>query len=331
MDDILQALRGAGEPTRLRIMAILARCELSVGELCRILGQSQPRVSRHLRLLTEAGLLERHAEGVNAYYRVASAGVGAELARSVLGLIGSDDPTVRHDLERLDEVKAARADAAAAYFAAVADEWDEVRGLHVDELEIEAALLGLVGDEPVRQLLDIGTGTGRMLELFADRIELGLGVDLSPRMLGVARSRLDEESLAHCLVRQADVYDLRHLFDDASFDLAIIHQVLHFLDDPGRAVVEAANALRPGGRLLIIDFAPHDQVHLRTEFAHQWLGLADHQVATWCELAGLTVPDVTVLPPPEDGGALTTSMWVARRPDSAPVVHADPAHQEMSV
>lgn len=319
MEDLILALRGAGEPTRLRILAVLARCELTVGELCRVLVQSQPRVSRHLRLLADAGLAERHAEGVNAYYRLARTGLAAELSSAVLALLDAADPVARLDLERLDEVKAERAEAAAVYFADIAGQWDEIRSFHVDEVEVEAALMGLVtnGDAEaggtIGHLLDIGTGTGRMLELFADRITFGLGIDLSAQMLGVARSRLDEEALAHCVVRQADVYDLRSFLDPGSFDLAIVHQALHFLDDPARAIAEAAFALRPGGRLVVVDFASHDQVQLRAEYAHRWLGFSDEEMAAWCVAAGLDPPSVMELPPPAEGGTLTTTIWTSRR------------------
>lgn len=290
MEELLSALRAAGESTRLRILAVLARSELTVGELCRVLGQTQPRVSRHLRLLCEAGLLERHTQGTSAFYRPTRTGTGRRLFDAVLDLIDRDDPQLGGDIRRLGAIRAERAEAAAAHFEAIAADWDRIRARHVADTEVEAAMFDAVADLEVRQLVDVGTGTGRVLELFAPHIEHGLGLDLSQQMLDLARSRLDQLGHRHCAVRQANAYDLG--VETGSTDVAVLHHVLHYLDDPSASIAEAARVLRPGGRLVIVDFAPHDDESMRSEHAHHWLGFADDEVVAWCQEAGLV--DVTV-------------------------------------
>jgi len=319
MDDLLTALRAAGEATRLRILAVLARSELTVSELCKVLGQTQPRVSRHLRLLCEAGLLVRNAQGTSAFYRPARSGRGRELFDAILPLIDEDDPGLQSDLRRLAAIRAERAEIAAAYFEAVASDWNRMRTRHVADDEVEAAMIAAVEDLNVSQLLDVGTGTGRVLEVFADHIERGIGVDLSQQMLDLARSRLDELGHRHCSVRQANAYDLG--VDAGSVDVAVLHHVLHFLDDPVASIAEAARALRPGGRLLIVDFGPHRDESMRADYAHHWLGFADDEVTDWCTNVGLI--DVTTqhltLTDKEDG--LTVTLWTATQHQDAPALY----------
>jgi len=312
-------LKAAGEATRLRILVLLAEAELTVSDLTDILRQSQPRLSRHLRLLAEAGLVERFREGSWAFFRLAERAGGADIARALIGRLDPDDAVIARDRERLAAVRAARAAAAQNYFRRHAAEWDRIRKLHVADAAVEAAIRAALADKPIRALLDLGTGTGRMLELFAPDIERGLGLDLSLDMLALARARLDRAGLKHCSVRQGDIYDLALPRD--SFDVAIIHQVLHFLDDSGRAIREAARVLRPGGRLLIVDFAPHDLEFLREEHAHRRLGFAAETVTQWLEAAGLDVLRQETLPPGPHG-KIAVSLWLAR--DSR-IVLAEPA------
>ncbi len=311
MDHLLAGLRAAAEPTRLRLLALCARAELTVSDLTQVLGQSQPRVSRHLKLLCDAGLLDRFREGAWAFYRLAQRGPGGELAGRLLDMIPEDDAELALDLARLEGVKASRATTAARYFGENAGSWDRIRAMHVDEAVVEAALLRAFDGCQIADLLDIGTGTGRVLELLAPRIERGLGIDQSREMLGVARANLQRAGFSHCSVRQADLFQLPLPAD--SFDAVTIHQVLHFLDDPSVAVREAARVLRPGGRLLVVDFAPHQLEELRERHAHRRLGFRDSEVREWMSAAGLTPLSAQHLP----GQPLTVALWTGERSPAA--------------
>jgi ubiquinone/menaquinone biosynthesis C-methylase UbiE len=317
-------LKAAGEATRLRILALLAEAELTVSDLTDILRQSQPRLSRHLRLLAEAGLVQRFREGSWAFFRLAERGGGADIARVLIARLDSSDATIVRDRERLAAVRATRAAAAQSYFRRHAAEWDRIRKLHVADAAVEDAIRAALADKPIRALLDLGTGTGRMLELFAPEIERGLGLDLSLDMLALARARLDRAGLKHCSVRQGDIYDLALPRD--SFDVVIIHQVLHFLDDSAHALREAARVLRPGGRLLVVDFAPHDLEFLREEHAHRRLGFAAETMTQWLEATGLDVLRQQTLPPGPEG-KIAVSLWLARDPR---IVLAQPSAREVA-
>lgn len=308
-EHLLAALRAAGEPTRLRILALVAEGELNVSDLTAILGQSQPRISRHLKLLADAGLVERHREGSSAFFRLADAGAGASLGRAVVAHLMREAPAFAADRERLAEQRRARAQRAAAYFSAHAAEWDRIRALHVEEAAVERAIRRVLGPAPVATLVDVGTGTGRIIELLADRVERAIGIDASPAMLAVARANLAGAGLPHVQLRQGDVYALP--LADGSADLVVLHQVLHFLDEPARAVTEAARLLRPQGRLLVVDFAPHELEFLRDQ-AHRRLGLTAEAVEQWIVHAGLAPLRHETLPPPGGApGKLTVSLWLA--------------------
>ncbi|HUK11186.1 MAG TPA: metalloregulator ArsR/SmtB family transcription factor [Stellaceae bacterium] len=306
MDQVLTGLRAAAESSRLRLLRLCAEGELTVSDLVGVLGQSQPRVSRHLRLLCEAGLLDRFRDGAFVFYRLARRGAGAKLARAVLAMV-PDAPLLALDRQRLDALRRARADTASAYFRRNAAQWDKIRSLYVDEREVEAALLALLPEQGMGDLLDVGTGTGRMLELFAPRVEHALGVDLSREMLAVARVNLEHAGLRNCSLRQGDMYQLP--LADESFDAAIFHQVLHYAADPVRAIREAARVLQPGGRLVVVDFAPHEVEELRSDAAHLRLGFADDEVVQWCVDAGFDPGVIMHLP----GNPLTVTLWSARR------------------
>jgi ArsR family transcriptional regulator len=315
MDTVLLGLRAAAEPTRLRLLALCAQAELTVSELTHILGQSQPRVSRHLKLLCEAGLLDRLREGSWVLYRLAR---GGSLAGLLASLVPEADPMIALDRERLHQIQRARAEEAAAYFRSNAAQWGRIRSLHVDEEEVERFILDLV-PQGARDVLDIGTGTGRMLELLAPRAGQAIGVDLSREMLTVARVNLERAGLRNWSLRQGDMYQLP--LAGASFDAVIIHQVLHYADRPGEAVAEAARVLRPGGRLIIVDFAPHGLESLRTEHAHRRLGFADEEMRDWCAAAGLEPERTRHLP----AAQLTVVLWSARRPAQAALPVLQPA------
>ena len=322
MDELLAGLRAAAEPTRLRLLALCGHAELTVSELTQILGQSQPRVSRHLKLLCEAGLLDRFREGTWVFYRLAQRGAGAELTRVIIDQVPPEDATLARDLARLEDVRRARAEAAAAYFRANAPRWDEIRTLHVDDAEVERTLLDMLPRQGIGDLLDIGTGTGRMLELFAGRVQRAVGIDMSREMLAVARANLDKAGRRNCLVRQGDMYQLP--LPDRSFDAVIVHQVLHYADEPAEAIEEAARVLKPGGRLVVVDFAPHDLENLRGEHAHRRLGFRDDEVAGWAKAAGLETDPVVHLP----GKPLTVSIWRATRHVAAAAPPAAAARAE---
>ncbi|MDE1568214.1 ArsR/SmtB family transcription factor [Aquabacter sp. P-9] len=321
---LLEGLKAAGEDTRLRLLAVLDAAELTVTDLTEVMGQSQPRISRHLKLLAEAGLVERHREASWVFYRRAGTGPGGQVAAGLLDLLDPADPMVSRDRARLAEVRAQRAAQAQTYFAAHAAHWDAIRSLHVPEAQVEAAILDALGPEPIGDLLDLGTGTGRMLEIFSPRIGQGLGIDLSPDMLGVARVNLEKAGIRNCSVRQGDIYAPPA---GTGFDAIIVHQVLHFLDEPARALREAARLLRPGGRLLVVDFAPHDLEFLREAHAHRRLGFAAETVAGWMAQAGLR-PDLHRTLVPSGGGAdtLTVSLWLGRA--ALPPTGSGPAGQD---
>ncbi len=305
--EVVTALRAAGEGTRLRLLALLAHGEHSVKDLTEILGQSQPRVSRHLKLLADAGLITRNAEGAWAYYGLAETGEGAALAHWLVGRLDRDDAELARDRARLEWVRAAQQKQAATYFAKVAADWDFLRALHVPESAVEEAILAAIGARRVELLLDLGTGTGRMLELLAGHYRRGIGIDSSREMLAVARAKLAAAGIGHAQVRLGDIADLDPSVGRA--DLIVLHQVLHYFDDPGRLVAAARNSLRPGGEVLVIDFAPHELELLRSQHAHRRLGLSDAQMAQWARAADLRVEAVASFPNPSDSSGLTVCLW----------------------
>jgi ubiquinone/menaquinone biosynthesis C-methylase UbiE len=304
---------------------LLAAGELNVKDLTQILGQSQPRLSRHLKLLAEAGLVERFREGSWVYFHVSDRTPGGKLALDVLALVDTADATLQRDRERADALKREREAAAQGYFRTHAADWDHIRALYVAESEVEAAMGQALGRGPFKLLLDLGTGTGRILQLFADRYERGLGLDLNQAMLAYARGKLSKSALARAQVRHGDIYALA--LPDAVADAVVMHQVLHFLSDPALAIREAARVLAPGGRLLIVDFAPHDLEFLRQKFAHDRLGFAPGQVTQWMQDAGLKPIEQRDLAPERktDAQKLTVSLWLAERSGAGALPKAVPA------
>jgi ubiquinone/menaquinone biosynthesis C-methylase UbiE len=322
MEPLLTALRAAAEPTRLRLLALAGRGAFCVSEFTEILGQSQPRLSRHLKLLCEAGLLERVREGANVWFALPGSG---GLARDILARLPADDAVLAADRRQAARVLAERARAASDSFRRQGADWDEMRALDLPAQAVEAALLALLPAGPLGRVLDIGTGTGRLLELLAPRCDSALGVDASRDMLALARTRLGRAGLSHCAVRLADMYRLP--LADASVDLALIQMVLHYAEDPAAAVAEAARVLRPGGLLVIVDLAAHGQAASAARLAHRWPGFADADIERLCAPAGLEMGAATLVP-----GPLETRLWTARRtaPAIAPLAHpvgATPAEE----
>ena len=306
-DQTVEALRAAGEPTRLRILSLLAGEELSVMEMSRILDQSQPRVSRHLKLMTDAGLIERFPDGARVYYRLSHDAQARRLIDTVLDILAEDAGEADH--RRLDEVRRDREEAAVTYFEQVAPQWDRLRSLYVSETAVEAALEKAVGPGPFERVVDLGTGSGRMLTLFGKKAKMSVGLDLSQNMLNIARTNVTKAGLDKVELRHGDIFATR--LPAASADLVIVHQVLHYLSDPSAAAAEAARLVSPNGRLVIIDFAPHDFEHMREAHQHRRLGFADSEINGWLLDGGLTPSAPIALP--HDAEGLTVTIWTAER------------------
>ncbi len=317
-DILLGVIRAVGEETRLRIVALLQHGELTVSDLTDILGQSQPRISRHLKLLADAGVVDKHREGTWAFFELVTEGAIGELVVDLLGRADTHGSGLAADLDRLAIVRSRRASAAQEYFAAIAERWDEERLLHASDATVEAHIIDSVAGRPFDSVLDVGTGTGRILLALATHasscgrpVRRAVGLDNSHSMLAVARSNLERAEVRGVDLRQGDAYSPP--FERDSFDLIVIHQVLHFLDDPARAVREAAALLSPGGRLVIVDFAPHALEFLRSDHAHRRLGFRTDTVTGWLDQCGLEVSGTRTIDPPTGGSGerLTVSLWLA--------------------
>jgi ArsR family transcriptional regulator len=306
---LAELFHALSDPSRLRLLALLKEMELSVGELAQVLGQSQPRVSRHLKILADARLIGRRKEGSWVFLELGS----PELVEPLFTLIAAAEDVEAEqqfaaDRTRLAAVRADRAEAAARYFAAHAQQWDQIRSLHIAESEVEAAIREAVGEGAIGRLVDIGTGTGRMIELFGGQAEQSIGIDRSTEMLRLARVKLEGAGTQAVSLRQGDMYALP--LPDGAADVVLLHQVLHYAQSPAAAIAEGARLLSPGGRLLVIDFAPHDREELRDQAQHARLGFADEAVTGWLEEAGLSGRVVRHLA----GGELTVTLWAGTRP-----------------
>lgn len=311
LTSMVETLKAAAETSRMRILMLLSHGDLTVSDLTDILGQSQPRVSRHLKLLLDAGLIGRYQEGSWAYFRLSDEEPARSFVQRLVTGIAETDAMVERDLERLQTVKRRRQERATSYFNANAAAWDRIRSLHVPDDAVEAAMRKIVGQRPFEAMLDLGTGTGRLLEVFAPLYRRGVGIDLSREMLAVARANLDRAGVGHAQVRQGDLLSLPVPRD--TFDLITVHQVLHYLDQPGLAIAEAARLLRPAGRLLIVDFAPHGHEFLREKDAHVRLGFSNRQMEEWFAEAGLEQLESRDFAPVGDAGAgLTVKLWLAQ-------------------
>lgn len=319
-EPLLQAMRAAAEPTRLRILLLCAHGELTVSELMKLLGQGQSRVSRHLKLMVDAGLLERHQEGSWARFRLASAysqasanhdparaNIITRYAETIIDLVPLDDEIPSRDLRALEKLHTQRNRRVSEYFTQNAPEWDKIRILHVDESQVNKALKDIISKRNIERFLDIGTGTGQILELIGPHVKDGIGIDLSADMLEIARAGLERAGLRHCQVRQADMYQLP--FDDNSFDAITLHMVLHYTASPAAVLAEAGRVLDYKGTLLVADFAEHNLIELQSKHQHQWPGFGDAQMQNWLKNAGLSAAPVRDL----KGGPLTVSIWRAAK------------------
>lgn len=321
MSELIDIFRALADPTRLRVVALLREMELAIGELAVVLDQSQPRVSRHVRILAEAGIVERRREGSWVFLRIAESGPIAEIVGRAddWPFSAREALVIAHDARRLAAVREERAAVAARYFAEHAAEWDAIRSRHIAESEVEAAMLAMMHNRRLGHLLDIGTGTGRMAEIFAPTARRITALDRSPEMLRIARAKLAGQDVPINLV-QGDFLNLP--LADASTDSVVIHQALHFAHEPDRVIAEAGRVLRGGGHLLIVDFAPHGDEDLRTLAAHARLGFSDAQIRGWFASAGMGLETTQTL----DGGDLSVKLWLGRRrsdEDQSPVAEGD--------
>lgn len=306
--EIVEFLKATAEPTRLHLLALCRRCDLAVSELTWILGQSQPQISRHLKQMCEAGVVERYTEGNWVIYRHAMGGGIGQFGELIDSLIDPEaEPTAGY-LARLEDVRQKRRDKVQAFFSQNAERWSELSRLQVSERDVETALHAILGTEPLGDVLDLGTGTGRMLAVLAGRCDSAIGIDANPDMLAIARQTLDRPDYRHIQARQADIRALP--FAANAFDLITAHQVLHYLDDPDRVVREAARVLRPGGRIVIADLLPHDVQDLKTEQAHRRLGFDKSEVENWFASAGLVAGQSVSL----TGRPLPVGVWSAEKP-----------------
>ena len=305
MEKLLQGLRAAAEPTRLRIIALCGHAELSVTELVMILGQTQPRVSRHLKLLVEGGLLQRNKEGNRAYYRLSTEAEGADLARMLNDLMPGEDEVHALDLSRLSSVKADRVRYAESFLDPYSQEIIELRGMWPPDEVIDKCILALLKDRSIQNLLDLGTGAGRILRTIAPFVVKGTGIDNSLEMLSIARARLDQDGIKNCQVRVGDMYRLP--FKKNSFDLITINSLLRYAEEPKKVIAEAARVLEKKGALLIVDLAAHDLSELRDEYGHSWLGFSEAEMLEMLSEESLTVARVKHI----DGQKLNVCIWLA--------------------
>lgn len=299
-DTYLDMLRACGEATRLRVLALLSRGELSVGEMVQALGQSQPRLSHHLKILAQAGIVERLPEGAWVFYRWAQSGPARRLLDHLFDELDLESPDLVEDRQQLDAIRAHRQATASAHFDELAKDWDRVRALHSPNEAIEAELLALVAGRRFESMVDIGTGTGRLLSIFAPQVGDAEGLDFSHDMLTVARAMIAREGLSHVRVRHGEAETLP--YEDGSKDLVTIHQVLHFLDDPELAIAEIARILKPGGTVLMVDFAPHSLEFLRDQHGHRRLGIQPERLAQWSSDYGLELEAPRTLAAPAETG-----------------------------
>lgn len=311
------AFRALADTTRLRIVQLVAAMELAVGEIAQVLGQSQPRVSRHVAILCDAGLAERRREGSWIFLRTPGEASGSFIAAIglALKLAEKDDPefgaVCEADRQKLAAIREAREVQAQDYFAAHAETWDELRRLHSADALVEEALVIALGDAPLGHVLDIGTGTGRIAEIIAESAARVVALDKSPAMLRVARARLQHLGSERIEMIQGDFGSLP--LSAASIDTVLFHQVLHFAQNPAEALREAARVTRAGGRVAIVDFSAHQHEELRERHSHARLGFSDTQMDTLLREAGYSPASPIAL----DGGELVVKIWIATRRPAA--------------
>jgi len=314
MEQHALVLKTLGHPERLRILVLLARGELTVSEIVQILNLSQPRVTQYIKSLETAGIIERLKEGSWVFSRIrrGNAAISA-LVATTLATLPSDDPILEADLRRLEDVRVERSIAAEAFFASVANDSGTLGDEYIPKANIETMLRKMAGKGPFDYMVDLGTGTGRMLEVFADRVTRGSGIDNNIHMLKVARHKLAESNYSHIRVRQGDLISTP--LENEVADLVTLHQVLHYLDDPQSAILEAARLLSSDGIVLIADFETHSQDEFRSENAHRRLGFEDKDIENWLSVAGLSLSRVETIT--TQSSRPNVKIWLGRAQSNA--------------
>ena len=307
LEELLRQLRAAAEPTRLRIIALCGHAELSVGDFVAILGQSQPRVSRHLKLLVDAGLLIRNKEGSRAYYRLLESDKNAQLSQVLNDLMDESDPVLVLDLSRLGIIRSERARFADNYLDEFAGEQSRLSQISADEELISQLLLQYVQQENIGELLDVGTGNGRMLLLLGSNIEKAIGIDNSREMLAIARTNLEQAELKNCQVRIGDMYRLP--FAENRFGLITINSLLRYAEKPTDVLTEATRVLKPGGSIIIVDFSDHGLTELRDEYGHRWLGFSKDEMLDMLDGDTITIKSTNFF----TGEVLTVCVWKGQK------------------
>ncbi len=311
--DLIAIYKALGEETRLRIVCLLRNRELSVSDLTSLLHQSQPCISNHLKLLYEQGIVKRYQEGSYAYFRLTS---DRQLIRLInAGLERLDflyDPVLRDDVNHYRELMDVQAEKSITFFAEIAEKWNKIRILTIPAKQEEEFLYEKLKDVIVGNFIDLGTGTGRMLKIFSENYKNGVGIDWSHNMLNVARACLHQNQINHAYVCQGNIYNLT--FDDFLADCVISHQVLHYLSTPHKVFKQVAQLLKPGGKFVIVDFAPHNSEFLLKNYAHQRLGFSDEIIQEWLSLNDFQLKETHSLVPDPDTAEkqkITLKIWVA--------------------
>jgi len=303
LDRLVQVLKSIADESRIRLLILCAQGEFTVSELVQVLGQSQPRVSRHLRILCDAGILKRTRQGSWVFYRSVKGGPESEFVPLLKSFITESEPVLKLDRKRLEHLKKERSRVAAQFFQKTASEWDNIRTHYVEDIQVESALQQCVSDVKPNSLLDIGTGTGRILKVLGPYVQDAEGIDFSHEMLNLARINLDHPSLEHCRVRHGDMYRLP--YQEHSFNFITIHHVLHFANQPLEVLKEAGRVLKNKGQIAIVDFYSHEREEFRTKYHHHRLGFSDDEIKNWLDQIGLSMqPPIRI-----DGDPMEVVIW----------------------
>ena len=292
---VFQRLSSLSDETRGRLLHVLEQRELTVSELTAVLQLPQSTVSRHLKILSDEGWVTSRSEGTSRYYRRTRAlDPDAERLWGVVRSSLAGSPEAAQDEERAREIEARRRTRSQEFFRTAAGKWDSLREELFGRRPEFPALLALL--DPEWTVGDLGCGTGQLSEELAPYVARVVAVDESPDMLEAARRRLDR--LDGVDVREGRLEALP--VADGELDVALLSLVLHYVPEPQRALEEAARALRPGGRMLMIDMVVHGREEYRERMGHRWQGFVEEQVREWTEAAGFEAVRYAHLPMDEE-------------------------------